>query len=136
MGFNPDDFEYAPLGRLHSIGPGSIDHVTVRGGHISELTDRFMKASVDYNSEWAEHAGFGMGPRRWTLLGPSNGTINSRYPSCRPSHPFSPSRAGHRSCVSGMIGSTWIATSMIRRTVPSMPSRASPWPALIRSDYG
>ena len=70
MGFNPDDFEYAPLGRLHSIGPGSIDHVTVRGGHISELTDRFMKASMDYNGEWAEHAGFGMGPRRWTLLGP------------------------------------------------------------------
>ncbi len=70
MGFNPDDFEYATLGRLHSIGPGSIDHVTVRGGHISELTDRFMKASMDYNGEWAEHAGFGMGPRRWTLLGP------------------------------------------------------------------
>lgn len=70
MGFNPDDFEYAPLGRMHGIGPGSIDAVTVRGGQVVALADRFMKASMDYTSEWAEHAGFGMGPRRWTLFGP------------------------------------------------------------------
>ncbi|MBT5142942.1 MAG: DUF362 domain-containing protein [Gemmatimonadetes bacterium] len=70
MGFNPDDFEYAPLGYQHDIGPGSIDHVTVRGGSVIDLADRFKKASMDYTSEWAEHAGFGMGPRRWTLLGP------------------------------------------------------------------
>lgn len=36
----------------------------------SRLATRYKKASVDYTSEWAEHAGFGMGPRRWTLLGP------------------------------------------------------------------
>ena len=70
MGFNPDDFEYAPLGYQHDIGPGSIDHVTVRGGNVADLADRFKKASMDYTSEGAEHADFGMGRRRWTLLGP------------------------------------------------------------------
>jgi uncharacterized protein (DUF362 family) len=70
MGFNPDDFEYADLGALHGIGPGSIDAVSVRGGDPRDLASRFKKASMDYTSEWAEHAGFGMGPRYWTLLGP------------------------------------------------------------------
>lgn len=70
MGFNPDDFEFAPLGALHGIGPGSIDEVSVRGGQVAELSSRFKKATKSYSGEWSEHAGFGMGPRRWTLLGP------------------------------------------------------------------
>ena len=70
MGFNPDDFEFAYLAWQQGMGPGSIDRVLVRGGNPEQLSERFKKASVDYTSEWAEHAAFGMGPRHWILRGP------------------------------------------------------------------
>ena len=70
MGFNPDDFEFADLGAQRGIGPGSIDHVDVRGGDPLALSSRFAKASADYGGDWGEHAQYGMGPRRWILLGP------------------------------------------------------------------
>lgn len=72
MGFNPDDFEFADLAWQRGMGPGLIDRVDVRGGRVEELVSRYKKAGVDYAGwgEWQEHANYGMGPRRWTLLGP------------------------------------------------------------------
>lgn len=70
MGFNPDDFEFADLGAQRGIGPGSIEGVDIRGGDPAALSHRFAKASADYGGDWGEHAQYGMGPRRWTLLGP------------------------------------------------------------------
>ncbi|MBT3343852.1 MAG: DUF362 domain-containing protein [Gemmatimonadetes bacterium] len=70
MGFNPDDFEFADLGAQRGIGPGSIDGVDTRGGDPAVLSHRFAKASADYGGDWGEHAQYGMGPRRWILLGP------------------------------------------------------------------
>jgi uncharacterized protein (DUF362 family) len=72
MGFNPDDFEFAELAAQHGWGPGSIDHVTVRGARVEPLVTRYRKAGFDYSSgnEWRQQAFYGMGPRRWTVLGP------------------------------------------------------------------
>ena len=78
MGFNPHDLEFAELARQRGMGPGTIDRVDVRGDRIDQLVSRFKKAGVSYGyvgafSEWGEHANYGMGPRRWTLLGPLPG---------------------------------------------------------------
>ncbi|MBT3345632.1 MAG: DUF362 domain-containing protein [Gemmatimonadetes bacterium] len=73
MGYNPDDFEFAPLAARQGLGPSSIDAVTVVGvDSLGPLVDRWKKAGVAYGGrgEWAEHADYGMGPREWTLLGP------------------------------------------------------------------
>ena len=72
MGFNPDDFEFADLAAQRGMGPGSIDRVEIRGGDVDQLATRYKKAGVVYGSwgEWAEHADYGKGARRWTLLGP------------------------------------------------------------------
>jgi uncharacterized protein (DUF362 family) len=72
MGFNPDDFEFAELARQRGMGPGSIDGVEIRGGPVERLISRYKKAGVDYGGwgEWADHADYGMTPRRWSLLGP------------------------------------------------------------------
>ena len=69
MGFNPDDFEYADLGAQRGIGPGLIDNVDIRGGDPQALSSRFAKAGIDNDGDWGEHSQYGMGPRRWTLLG-------------------------------------------------------------------
>jgi hypothetical protein len=39
---------------------------------VEPLVSRFKKAGADYGDwgEWGQHADYGMGPRRWTLLGP------------------------------------------------------------------
>ena len=70
MGFNPDDFEFADLGAQRGLGPGTIDNVDVRGGDPMKLRSRFIKAGGDNSGDWGEHSQYGMGPRRWTLLGP------------------------------------------------------------------
>ena len=70
MGFNPDDFEYADLGRMRGMGPGLIDNVDIRGGDPAVLASRFVKAGTDNYGDWGEHSQYGMGPRRWILLGP------------------------------------------------------------------
>jgi uncharacterized protein (DUF362 family) len=78
MGFNPDDMEFADVGWQHGLGPRWLEEVEMRGGRdgrLDELVSRFMKAGGDYGfqggwGEWGEHANFGMGPRRWLLLGP------------------------------------------------------------------
>lgn len=72
MGFNPDDLEFADLAWQRGRGPGRLDRVEVRGTALAPLATRYRKASADYGntSEWGEHAGYGTGPRRWTLLGP------------------------------------------------------------------
>ncbi|MFH1568868.1 MAG: DUF362 domain-containing protein, partial [Gemmatimonadota bacterium] len=72
MGFNPDDFEFAPLAAQQGVGPGSIDQVEVRGAELAPLVCRFRKAGSAYPewTEWQEYADYGMTPRLWTLLGP------------------------------------------------------------------
>ena len=72
MGFNPDDFEFADLAAQQGMGPGSIDRVTVQGARVEPLITRYRKAGFDYSSgnEWRQQAFYGMGPRRWTVLGP------------------------------------------------------------------
>ena len=70
MGLNPDDFEFADLAWQRGHGPGTVDSVQVRGGRVEELSSRFKKAGVDYEGAWREQASYGMGPRRWSLLGP------------------------------------------------------------------
>ena len=72
MGFNPDDFEFADLAGQRGMGPGSIDRVEIRGGDVAQLASRYKKAGVVYGNwgEWGEHADYGKGARRWTLLGP------------------------------------------------------------------
>ncbi|MFH1570070.1 MAG: DUF362 domain-containing protein, partial [Gemmatimonadota bacterium] len=70
MGFNPDDLEFADLARQRGLGPGRIEAVTVVGAAVGPLVTRYKKAGVDYEGPWREQAIFGMGPRRWTLLGP------------------------------------------------------------------
>ena len=70
MGFNPDDFEFADLGVQRGLGPGRIENVDVRGADPFALQSRFIKAGIDNDGDWGEHSQYGMGPRRWTLLGP------------------------------------------------------------------
>lgn len=75
MGFNPRDLEFAELALQRGVGPGSIDHIHLRGADVGPLINRFKKAGLSYGyvgtyGEFGEHANYGMGPRRWTLLGP------------------------------------------------------------------
>ena len=71
MGFNPDDFEFADLAWQQGRGPGVYENIRVLGGDVESLAMRYVKAGVDYGGgEWTEQANYGMGPRRWTLLGP------------------------------------------------------------------
>ncbi|MBT5963600.1 MAG: DUF362 domain-containing protein [Gemmatimonadetes bacterium] len=70
MGFNPDDMEYAENAWQRGLGPRFIERVRV-DGDLEALTQRFMKAGSDYGGgAWTQHADYGMGPRRWTILGP------------------------------------------------------------------
>ena len=71
MGFNPDDFEFADLAWQHGRGPGVYENIRVLGGDVESLAMRYVKAGIDYGGgDWTEQANYGMGPRRWTLLGP------------------------------------------------------------------
>ena len=71
MGFNPDDFEFADLAWQRGRGPGVYENIRVLGGDVESLAMRYVKAGADYGGgEWTEQANYGMGPRRWTLLGP------------------------------------------------------------------
>jgi uncharacterized protein (DUF362 family) len=69
MGFNPDDMEYADLAWQRGLGPRFIERVQV-DGDLAALSQRFIKAGADYGGDWSQHADYGMGARRWTLLGP------------------------------------------------------------------
>ena len=71
MGFNPDDFEFADLAWQQGRGPGVHENIRVLGGDVESLAMRYVKAGIDYGGgDWTEQANYGMGPRRWTLLGP------------------------------------------------------------------
>jgi len=70
MGFNPDDFEFADLAWQRGLGARFIERVDVVSD-LPTVEPRFIKAGADYGGgEWAQQANYGMGERRWTLLGP------------------------------------------------------------------
>jgi hypothetical protein len=97
MGFNPDDFEYADLGAQRGLGPGRIEYVDVRGAAPLVLRSRFIKAGIDNDGDWGEHSQYGMGPRRWTLLGP-----------LEPDHQFTPDDLIGMSPVPGRAGWSFV----------------------------
>ena len=70
MGYNPDDLEFAELAAQRGWGPGRFERVTAVGAQVESLVTRYKKAGVDYEGAWREQAMYGMGPRRWALLGP------------------------------------------------------------------
>ena len=75
MGFNPDDMEFAALADQVGLGPRRFEEVDVRGARPEDQRRRFKKAGGAYDgmffdSEWAQVANYGMGPRYWTFLGP------------------------------------------------------------------
>jgi hypothetical protein len=72
MGFNPDDMEFAELAWQRGLGPRFFEAVEVRGDRVERLARRFKKAVEAYSLDegWRYTAGYGMGPRYWTLLGP------------------------------------------------------------------
>ncbi|MEW6756182.1 MAG: DUF362 domain-containing protein [Candidatus Latescibacterota bacterium] len=72
MGFNPDDMEFAELAAQARLGPRHLEEVEVRGTPVEQLAARFKKAveAYDPGEPWRILAGYGMGPRYWTLLGP------------------------------------------------------------------
>lgn len=95
MGFNPDDMEFAELAWRQGLGPRFYEEIEVRGDPVERLSRRFKKAVESYGlrEEWRYVAGYGMGPRYWTLLGP--------LPA---DHRFSPSELANLKPVPGKEG--------------------------------
>ena len=64
-------------------GEPKRSNIILAGADPMALRSRFAKASADNSGDWGEHSQYGMGPRRWTLLGP-----------LERDHTFTPERIG------------------------------------------